>query len=498
MLIIGEEDDVPASSGTSKTSDLYYVCFGGSGDYVAEMGRARISVSSASEAMAVVDKILKYEKTPPETESFYNTAISAAQFQTNDGSTERWAFTYCTETSLRHLNENYGYDMIRVYNAQNNGSPKYWDPSYVGYESGNQKRPVPEDIQKPNYSWDASESDVIDAFDQGAFIAFHYDHGQVSGWSTPRFNTSSVDNLNNGDMLPVVYSINCSSGSFQSSCFAEAILNKADGGAIGVVAATAVTYAGGANGALVMGLVDASFPRNLFDIKDPINETPRDTTYILGEIFSHGLIRHGEVCNNYWKLHSEIYHLFGDPTTDMWTAVPQDITATHKAEVTFSEDKFDVSGLNVLKGMASLLNDKTGMLAGKKLISGPSVSIPITQFTEEGTATLTVTAHNFKPYIATIAVNQTSGIHDPVMANRKNMSIRMGNHIIASVKYPANANIQVILYNLKGQSVFNRRLKAANTLTELSIPMLLNNGIYLLDVKVNNHHSLRKACITIR
>lgn len=485
MLIIGDRDDVPTSS-SSEVTDLYYVCFGGSGDYVADMARGRISVSSASEATGVARKILKYEKTPPETESFYNTVISAAQFQTNDGSTERWAFTFCTETSGRHMKENYGYDLVRLYDVQNNGDPQYWDPSYVGYLSGNTKKPVPDDIQKPNYSWDVSSSDVIDAFDAGAFLAFHYDHGLANGWSTPSFTTTSVSQLANGDMLPVVYSINCSSGEFQNSCFAEAILNMDEGGAVGVVAATATTYAGGANGALIMGLVDASFPRNLFDAKDPVNETPRDTTYILGDIFNHGLIRHGECCSNYFELHSEIYHLFGDPTTVMWTAAPQDITATHYSVISFSDDTFDVSNLNITRGMASLVDKGTGVLAGKKLISGLSVTIPVTNFTEEGEAVLTITSHNYRPYMATITVQEQSGTHDPVLVNQKGIPIRMENRVVASVKCAVNSTINVLLYNLKGQVVYRHTVKVPlKGVVNLPAYKGLGDGIYMLNVETN-------------
>ncbi len=496
MLIIGDKADVPSSSSTSKTSDLYYVCFGGSGDYVADMGRGRISVSSANDAMAVVRKILKYEKTPPETESFYNTAISAAQFQTNDGSTERWAFTYCVETSGRHMKEKFGYDLVRLYNVQNNGSPKYWDPSYVGYLSGSTKKPVPDDIQKPNYSWNASGTDVVNAFNKGAFLAFHYDHGMSSGWSTPRFSSSEVDKLKNGGMLPVIYSINCSSGEFQKTCFAENVLNKADGGAVGVVAATATTYAGGANDALVMGLVDASFPRNLYEPKSTVNASERDTTYILGEIFNHGLIRHGECCKSQFKLHSEIYHLFGDPTTDMWTAVPKEITAKHNTAVSFNEDAFKVTGLNVPKGMASILNSKTGMLAGKKLISGSTVSIPITNFTEEGEAILTITSHNYRPYSATIIVTDQSDINSTLLTGQRKILVRMGNCVVSRIRCAANANMSIALYNLTGQVVYRHTVESpVNSIVDLPDHRGLGNGIYMLNVKVGKRSLVRNLII---
>lgn len=169
----------------------------------------------------------------------------------------------------------------------------------------------------------------------------------------------------------------------------------------------------------------------------------------------------------------------------MWTAVPKDITANHRPDIAFSDDKFDVSGLNIPKGMASIVDNSTGELAGKKLVSGSSVTIPIRNFTEEGEATLTVTSHNYIPYIATIRVQAISGIHDPGMVNKKSISIRIGKQVVASVKCAANTGINIFLYNLKGQVLFHHRVK---TPVEgyIDLPAsIVGDGIYLLNVETN-------------
>lgn len=500
MLIIGDNPDVPTNTKNNNPGDLYYVCFGGNSDYVADMGRGRLSVSSADEAMKVVKKIIAYEKTPPTKESFFKTAMSAAQFQTRDGSTERWAFTYCVETSIRHLKEKYGYNIVRHYKVQNNGSPKYWDPSYVGYLSNGNKKPVPKDIQKPNYPWTATGSDVVKSMDEGVFLAAHYDHGLENGWSTPSFNTNSVNQLKNNELLPVVYSINCLSGAFHQSrtCFAEALIRKTNGGAIGVIAATKVTYAGGANDALVMGLIDASFPRNLYEPKKTVNASKRDTTYILGDIFNHGLIRHGECCSNTFKLHSEIYNLHGDPTTEMWTDVPQQITASHKPDIAFSEASFTVSGLNVGKGMASIVDKNTGTLAGKKLINGSTVTIPVKNFTKEGEAFLTIRSHNYRPYIATLKVFSATGINDQISHHGNYfIPIRTGKRIVMHIACTANAKIGLQLFNLKGQELFNQTVYADNAI-DLSSIKDVKAGFYLLDVSVNGERIKRAEIVELQ
>ena len=49
----------------------------------------------------------------------------------------------------------------------------------------------------------------------------HRDHGFEDGWGDPYFDTGHVSGLTNGELLPVVFSLNCLTGRFDGmECFA--------------------------------------------------------------------------------------------------------------------------------------------------------------------------------------------------------------------------------------------------------------------------------------
>ena len=139
-----------------------------------------------------------------------------------------------------------------------------------------------------------STSDVAAAINAGVSIVQHRDHGGETGWGDPPFNISNVNALTNADRLPVVFSINCLTGTFDygSDCFAEAFMKKYPGGAVGIVGATEVSYSG-YNDLFAHGIYDS-----MFDDYDPANG---------GNIYPHSFRPVTEM--NYGKYH--MYHWEG-------------------------------------------------------------------------------------------------------------------------------------------------------------------------------------------
>jgi len=100
----------------------------------------------------------------------------------------------------------------------------------------------------------------------------HRDHGSRSGWGEPDFNSNDVDELTNGELLPVVWLINCLTGYFgnetddggagtgyDSECFVEHWFRNPEGGAIGAVGFTRISFSVN-NDRFVWGLMDAIWP----------------------------------------------------------------------------------------------------------------------------------------------------------------------------------------------------------------------------------------------
>src|SRR5262249_25189984 len=132
----------------------------------------------------------------------------ASQFQRcrSGGQTGRDLRSF-VETSELARDEllNQGYSVDRIYTKTVEGSggsiPKRFFngallPAAIGDGSG--------------FAWDGDTNDIVDAFNDGRFLFLHRDHGWEDGWLNPEFTTTNVINdLSNGDLLPVVFSVNC-------------------------------------------------------------------------------------------------------------------------------------------------------------------------------------------------------------------------------------------------------------------------------------------------
>lgn len=346
LLIVGDHDDVPgqymehhADDGDFSVhyTDLYYGCMDGEGDETPDIYRGRLSVSSPEEAATVVDKIIGYEKTPPTDAGFYERGVNCADYLDNDnGVADDYEDRRYVQTAeeIRAYMLGQGKDVERVYSTNYEITPKYWNRNYFSFGE-----PIPEDMLKPAFAWDGNEGDIRRAINSGVFYVLHRDHGLVDCWENPYFSVKHVDILQNGDLLPVVFCVNCDNGAFQADCLAERFLRKQGGGAVAVIAASDISYSG-YNDALACGLFDAIWPVPGLRPKFPgVNslggETPAPT-YELGQILDQAQVRVSEtfgssdpsVSSNEKNdsfcriVTKEIYHCFGDPSMQIRTEMP--------------------------------------------------------------------------------------------------------------------------------------------------------------------------------
>lgn len=346
LLIVGDHDDVPgqymehhADDGDFSVhyTDLYYGCMDGEGDETPDIYRGRLSVSSPEEAATVVDKIIGYEKRPPTDAGFYERGVNCADYLDNDnGVADDYEDRRYVQTAeeIRAYMLGQGKDVERVYSTNYEITPKYWNRNYFSFGE-----PIPEDMLKPAFAWDGNEGDIRRAINSGVFYVLHRDHGLVDCWENPYFSVKHVDMLQNGDLLPVVFCVNCDNGAFQADCLAERFLRKQGGGAVAVIAASDISYSG-YNDALACGLFDAIWPEPGLRPKFPgVNslggETPAPT-YELGQILDQAQVRVSETFGSPDPLVSsnekndsfcrivtkEIYHCFGDPSLQIRTEMP--------------------------------------------------------------------------------------------------------------------------------------------------------------------------------
>ncbi|MCK5027982.1 MAG: hypothetical protein KAR57_00005, partial [Bacteroidales bacterium] len=246
FVIIGDHTGSYAVPGTIKqepegddfATDLYYACMDEGLDHVPDMAHGRISVSTSAEADVVIDKIINYEKTPTTNTGYYQNILNCAQWQdtdNNDGYADR-RFCHTSEEIRDYLQGNYGYTSERIYFRETGAGTA--DVTTLRYNNGDYSdgQLLPTELRDPSFNWSGGSTEITSAIDAGKFMVFHRDHGYSggSGWAHPYYTTSSMTNLSNGDLLPVIFSMNCHTGEFQlDNCFAEKFLRMENKGAVG-------------------------------------------------------------------------------------------------------------------------------------------------------------------------------------------------------------------------------------------------------------------------
>lgn len=195
-------------------------------------------------------------------------------------------------------------DVTRIYKADSATNP-------LSFYYGN---PLPNDLIKPNYSWTGNASDITNAINKGAFYILHRDHGWTQGWGDPSYTCQDVKKLSNGSLLPVVFSINCSTGKFDvSECFAESLLRHKNGGAVGVFAA----------GGLSPSVLNDSLAMGMFE--EMVKFQKNNVFLTMGDILQSGMfcVSKGGFRNESIKYERKIFHCFGDPSMQVLTNKPQ-------------------------------------------------------------------------------------------------------------------------------------------------------------------------------
>ncbi|MBR2153452.1 MAG: hypothetical protein IJ901_02385 [Bacteroidaceae bacterium] len=354
LLIIGDENDVPGkeysfyNSSTGETyngiTDLYYGQM--DNDQLPDIHRGRIPLKQKADAEIVLNKISDYERSPVVDSNFYIKGLHCAYFQDNDTDTyEDRAFVLSSELVAYDLGFRIHRNIRRVYYANSNTTPTYWNNTIYSYGDI-----IPYNL-RANFSWNGNANNIVNYINEGMLYVLYEGHGDEYCWGNPFFEKLDMDSLSNGKKLPVVFSLCCLTGKYNRTydreCFAEKFLRLDNGGCVGIFAATESSFSG-YDDALTLGMFDAIWPpiylrwRTLYYEKNLLVVTPTPT-YELGQILDQGLYRMNEMkpISIYpaAMYTYEIQHCFGDPTMMMYTYWPSKF---NDASITYSNDTLTI------------------------------------------------------------------------------------------------------------------------------------------------------------
>ena len=251
VLLVGDTPFVATHMcGAGGVADRWFVCIGDEDYSTPDISIGRFPVNTFDELNVVTEKTITYERdytyTGDEETRWHTSALLAF------GSTgaEYWG-QQVTEQLLE----------------------SGWNTSTVTLING-----------------EGNPEGVYNNMNDGKSIVVHCGHGMATGWEVTN-GEFDMDQLHNGNKLPLVYSLSCLTGSFQNSyyCLGEKLLLTPQKGAIAFWGASSLTYY-------------ISF----FNLFKSIFE---NHIYILGDIINEEILEsHGAAPE---------YNLLGDPALDL-------------------------------------------------------------------------------------------------------------------------------------------------------------------------------------
>ena len=360
VLFVGDTEYIPAWTGSysSSATDLYYVKM--DPDYFADIFRGRLPAKNSSEADDMVNKILYYESPTSTDLDWMGNACFIASSDAGQ----------MAEHTHRYVIKNY---------LVPNGM-------------------VIDSIWK---RLGGSTSDITNSVNAGKSIVCYSGHGSTTGWGCVPFSQSNVRALTNQDMYPFVLSHACLTGRFDySECYGETWAKEADKAGIAFWGASSYSY-WDEDDILEKRMFQAAFVETCYSIGNMTDKA----LWNLYQYYSGGGMS---------RYYLDVYNVMGDPSVDLWTYVAQSLDVDFPPSVSPGANTVNITvqtsgGLPVPVYGALVCLYKEGEVfetgytdASGQLTLYPS---PITL----GQIDVTVTAHNFLPFVGSMEVGSKIG-----------------------------------------------------------------------------------------
>ena len=379
VLLVGDTPQIPASySSGGHVSDLDYCDY--TNDNLPDVLCGRFSAQSAIHVSSQVNKTIEYEEFSMPDPSFLSDVLMISGVDSN------YAPTY------------------------GNGQINYGNNYY--FNSNN-------DINSITYLYPASgssESQILNVANQGVGFINYTAHGWEDGFADPEFNVTDANNMINSSKYPTMVGNCCLTNAFDSgTCFGEALLRKSNGGAIGYIGGSDVTYW---NEDYWWGVGSGNISSN------PSYNNTGPGTY--DAIFHEGNESNWAVVNStiimagnlavaqangmddyYW----EIYHLMGDPSLSTYFGIPDNNNINHDVFLPIGSEAIEIQA-NPYSYVG--LTQNGDLLAGGHVDEDGFIVLVFNAISEPGTLELVITGQNTIPYFGEIFVASPDGPYTTV------------------------------------------------------------------------------------
>ncbi len=368
IMLVGDAEgslSIPTHSIDQGYGDHYYTLLDGT-DLLPEVFIGRLSIDTTFELQTIVSKILNYEKQPfMGATDWYNKALLVGDPSSSGQS------TIDTNVQIKQLIENY-------------------DPTFQCTEVYNSP----------------FESQMAAALNAGVSYFNYRGYIGMSGW-----DVSNINAMTNGYKLPVAVFITCSTGNFDSysearnEVFLRAGTPSTPKGAIAAIGTVTSSTHTCFNNAVSGGTYQAIFANDIYNMGGAL---------AFGKVHMHQTYP-GNPNNHtthfmYWN------NLMGDPGMEVWTDTPETMNVSYNSTVAQGTNYLPVTvtgpfGNPVAGAWVTVLLGDDDVYATGLTDGNGEIVLPIAT-TASGTATLTVTSHNYAPHLGSITIGQAQSYVD--------------------------------------------------------------------------------------
>ncbi len=360
VLLVGDHAQITSLSSGGGASDPSFVLLAGSDSYP-DAFIGRFSAESVAHVETQVERTVAYESNPQGSDWFHK----ATGIASDEGS-----------------------------GVGHNGEADYTHMGYIRDDLLSYDYDVVDELYDPG----ASSSQVTSALNSGRGFINYVGHGSNTAWSTTGFSNTGVNALTNADKLPFIISVACVNGNFASTtCFGEAWLRA--------------THNGSPTGAV--GAYMSSINQ---DWVPPMHAQDESTDLLIAEVVTtfgglcfNGSMKMIDLSGSSGIEMYETWHIFGDPSLQLWTDNPATMTVNHDDVflIGLTEVSVEVSGVENALCAVTYNNEILGR--GYTDATGTATIAFEGELPVGASVTLTVTAFNFLPYTTGITVITPDG-----------------------------------------------------------------------------------------
>jgi len=339
VLLVGDIAQIPSLSANGGASDPSYSYI--TDDHYPDLFVGRFSAETIDHVQTQVERTLTYEKYPDPSGQWYTKGIGIAS---DDPGSNPDDGEYDWE-HLRNIRDDLLYFTYTLV-----------DELYEGSQGG-------EDA-----SGNPSSSDVAASVNDGRGIINYCGHGSTTSWSTSGFSNTGVNALVNDNMLPFIWAVACVNGNFNgNTCFAESWLRATnDDQPTGAIA----MFASSVNQAWAPPM------RAQDEMNDILVEIYEDNIKrSFGGISFNGCMNMNDVYGSAGYDETDNWHVFGDPSFEVRTDTPEDMTIFHDDFIFTGVNEFEVT-VNGLKDALCAISHN-GILLGSAYTDATGEAISV-------------------------------------------------------------------------------------------------------------------------